>query len=181
MLRNAIWNVKISIQYLGKRNGHIDLPEYLQEPKAPEVDRNKSIIPENWELTRTPSGSDDSDFVDEPLPSERSKTGKHLFPNRWHDISEVTVDFYLYLRGNEYLIFILGRKSQKVRNKTSAVAAFDNAKRLEKAGGPKVSKRNNDVELLSMMILNLIVLIITNHKYLTIHYTAMNTSFHFST
>jgi len=90
-------------------------------------------------------------------------------------------DFYLYLRGNEYLIFILGRKSQKVRNKTSAVAAFDNAKRLEKAGGPKVSKRNNDVELLSMMILNLIVLIITNHIYLTIHYTAMNTSFHFST
>ena len=85
------------------------------------------------------------------------------------------------MRNNGYRIFDLGRKSKKVRNKTSAVAAFDNAKRLEKAGGPKVSKRNNDVELLSMIILNLIVLIITNHKYLTIHYTAMNTSFHFST
>ena len=76
MLSKPIWNIKISINYLGKPNGHIDLPAYLQEPKAPDVERNKSAIPENWELTRTPSGSDDSDFVDDPLPSERSKTGK---------------------------------------------------------------------------------------------------------
>ena len=84
------------------------------------------------------------------------------------------------MRNNGYRIFDLGRKSKKVRNKTSAVAAFDNAKRLEKAGGPKVSKRNNDVELLSMIIYHLFIFIITNHKLFTIHYTALFTSICFS-
>ena len=63
------------------------------------------------------------------------------------------------MRNDGYRIFDLGRKSKKVRNKTSAVAAFDNAKRLEKAGGPKVSKRNNDVELLSMIIYHLFIVV----------------------
>ena len=34
------------------------LPERFREPAAPDVQRNASVIPDNWANTRTPSGSD---------------------------------------------------------------------------------------------------------------------------
>ena len=58
----------------------IELPDYLREPSAPDLERNKSVIPDNWELTRTPSGSDSSEYekseYEKSSAVEFSKSGK---------------------------------------------------------------------------------------------------------
>ena len=53
----------------------------MREPNdAPDVTRNASVIPDNWELTRTPSGSDTSDYerseYEKSMAAEGSKSGK---------------------------------------------------------------------------------------------------------
>ena len=69
----------------GKRKSRLDsndveLPDYLREPSAPDLERNKSVIPDNWELTRTPSGSDSSEYekseYEKSSAVEFSKSGK---------------------------------------------------------------------------------------------------------
>ena len=40
-----------------------DTPEILRMEKT-NLTRNASVIPDNWELTRTPSGSDESELIE---------------------------------------------------------------------------------------------------------------------
>ena len=51
----------------------------MREPKAPEVERNKGIIPENWELTRTPSGSSETESEEE---DDRSRYDRSRYDDR---------------------------------------------------------------------------------------------------
>ena len=66
---------------LGKKNGHdVHLPERLREPAAPDVKRNASVIPENWELTKTPSASSESES-DEDYDRSRYDRSRYDIPN----------------------------------------------------------------------------------------------------
>ena len=55
------------------------------------------------------------------------------------------------------LKYLLGRRKKNVKNKTAAVSAFDAKKALEKESGLNLY-RNEDLNLMSMIILILVML-----------------------